>query len=85
MTLELTVIGPVALAFSAPPIVTLEPTVLSFTRNIPPPTKSDLLAVGGVTVAILRPRKFTKILPVPVEGAVLKLSVVPLTLYLFVS
>ena len=85
MTLELTVIGPVALAFSAPPTVTLAPTVLSFTRNMPPPIKLLLLAVGGDTVAILTPRKFTKILPVPVEGAVLKERLVPDTLYLFVS
>ena len=65
------------LAFSVPDILTLVFRDCTLVLNILPPLNVPLLAAGGVTVAVLRPIKFTKMLAVPLEGAGLNVNVVP--------
>jgi len=77
VTPDATSSGPVQLAFSVPDILTLVFRDCTLVLNILPPLNVPLLAAGGVTVAVLRPIKFTKMLAVPLEGAGLNVNVVP--------
>ena len=58
-------------------IVTLESNVCAFVLNKPPTLKLPLFSEAGVIVPPDSSRKYTKILFVPLEGAAVKVRVVP--------
>jgi hypothetical protein len=77
VTPDATVRGPAQLAFSVAAIVVLALRDCTLVLNTLPPLNVPLLTAGGVIVAVVKPRKLTKILAVPLEGAGLNVRVVP--------
>ena len=73
----LTVNGPVTFAFSVARIVMFVSRACELVRNMPPFLKLPLNSDVGVTVQAAKSRKYTNILPVPLDGAAENVSVEP--------
>ena len=77
VTPDATLNGPVAEAFSVARIVVSLLKVWMFTLNIPSALNLPLNVSSGTTESFANAKKFTKMLPVPDDGASENVRVVP--------